>query len=135
MRPTDAGHRRSDPNDDRDDYRHDRDHYRHDRDDYRHDRDDYRNDRDDYRDDDDTAEQFENGNGYDERADDTPPFGVRPTTDAKPNGGSAPAMAAAPPSTPFEIRDRLIELDDLRRRGILSEEEFATKKSELLNRI
>ncbi len=35
----------------------------------------------------------------------------------------------------FEIRDRLIELDDLRRRGILSEEEFAAKKSELLNRI
>ena len=40
------------------------------------------------------------------------------------------------PGTPhFEIRDRLIELDDLRRRGILSEEEFAAKKSELLNRI
>ena len=41
----------------------------------------------------------------------------------------------AAPGTPFEIRDRLIELDDLRRRGILSEEEFAAKKSELLNRI
>ena len=38
-------------------------------------------------------------------------------------------------AVPFEIRDRLIELDDLRRRGILSEEEFAAKKSELLNRI
>ena len=36
---------------------------------------------------------------------------------------------------PFELRDRLIELDDLRKRGILSEEEFAAKKSELLDRI
>ena len=43
----------------------------------------------------------------------------------------------APPSgaVPFAIRDRLIELDDLRKRGIISEEEFAAKKSELLNRI
>jgi hypothetical protein len=36
---------------------------------------------------------------------------------------------------PFEIRDRLIELDDLRKRGIISEDEFAAKKAELLNRI
>jgi membrane protein YdbS with pleckstrin-like domain len=56
-------------------------------------------------------------------AHDTPPFGV--------------GAAAQPPAgtLPFEIRDRLIELDDLRRRGILSEGEFAAKKSELLNRI
>ena len=46
-----------------------------------------------------------------------------------------PAPAAAPGTARFEIRDRLIELDDLRRRGILSEEEFAAKKSELLDRI
>ena len=46
-----------------------------------------------------------------------------------------PAPNAAPGTAAFEIRDRLIELDDLRRRGILSEEEFAAKKSELLNRI
>lgn len=59
---------------------------------------------------------------------DTPPFGVSTT----PPSGSA---AAAPPNAPFALRDRLIELDDLRRRGILSEEEFAAKKSELLNRI
>jgi len=70
-------------------------------------------------------------------AHDTPPFGVsaatsQTTTGAAPAGSAA---AAAPPGTPFEIRDRLIELDDLRRRGILSEEEFAAKKSELLNRI
>jgi hypothetical protein len=72
---------------------------------------------------------------------DTPPFGV---------GGSAPASGSPqragdgsssgsrippPGAVPFEIRDRLIELDDLRKRGIISEEEFAAKKSELLNRI
>lgn len=70
---------------------------------------------------------------------DTPPFGVGATTpassqrtDAGPN-----ASPTVPPkgAVPFEIRDRLIELDDLRQRGILSEEEFAAKKSELLNRI
>jgi hypothetical protein len=40
-----------------------------------------------------------------------------------------------PGAVPFEIRDRLIELDDLRKRGIISEDEFAAKKSDLLNRI
>jgi membrane protein YdbS with pleckstrin-like domain len=72
-----------------------------------------------------------------DEAHDTPPFGVSagssPTSTSAAAAGSA--AAAAPPGTPFEIRDRLIELDDLRRRGILSEEEFAAKKSELLNRI
>jgi membrane protein YdbS with pleckstrin-like domain len=85
--------------------------------------------------------------GYDD-AHDTPPFGVGGTGDGGGSGGggtSAPAASHAPASNPapnvaqgtpaFEIRDRLIELDDLRRRGILSEEEFAAKKSELLNRI
>jgi len=64
---------------------------------------------------------------------DTPPFGV-PTTGAAP-AGSAGSTADLPRGVPFEIRDRLIELDDLRRRGIISEQEFAAKKSELLNRI
>jgi membrane protein YdbS with pleckstrin-like domain len=71
-------------------------------------------------------------------AHDTPPFGVSPGPGpGQTSTGQAPpgSAAAAPPGTPFEIRDRLIELDDLRRRGILSEEEFAAKKSELLNRI
>ena len=36
---------------------------------------------------------------------------------------------------PADIRDRLIELDDLRQRRIISEEEFAAKKAELLSRI
>ncbi len=48
---------------------------------------------------------------------------------------AAPAAPAASGTARFDIRDRLIELDDLRQRGILSEEEFAAKKSELLNRI
>jgi membrane protein YdbS with pleckstrin-like domain len=72
---------------------------------------------------------------------DTPPFGVgvsAPTSQAQqrtdPGAPSSPQVAP-PGAVPFEIRDRLIELDDLRKRGIISEEEFAAKKSELLNRI
>ena len=67
---------------------------------------------------------------YDEH--DTPPFGVGASSARR-----RPASAARPATRrrPFELRDRLIELDDLRKRGILSEEEFAAKKSELLNRI
>ena len=76
----------------------------------------------------------------DEDAHDTPPFGVGAGIPAQAPARSAPSPAApAAPATPgtarFDIRDRLIELDDLRQRGILSEEEFAAKKSELLNRI
>ena len=75
---------------------------------------------------------------YDEH--DTPPFGVGASSADRP---TAPGGQGTDPGTggraagavPFELRDRLIELDDLRRRGILSEEEFAAKKSELLNRI
>ena len=70
-------------------------------------------------------------------AHDTPPFGVGGAAQPPAPRGADPAPAAGSPqgTPPFEIRDRLIELDDLRRRGILSEEEFAAKKSELLNRI
>jgi hypothetical protein len=76
----------------------------------------------------------------------TPPFGVPPVTahdhDDVPQGATptapvAPATAPQPPygSGPAEIRVRLIELDDLRQRGIISQEEFAAKKAELLSRI
>jgi hypothetical protein len=41
------------------------------------------------------------------------------------------APAAAGPSIPEQID----QLDQLRRRGVISEEEFATKKAELLNRL
>jgi membrane protein YdbS with pleckstrin-like domain len=67
----------------------------------------------------------------------TPPHGMSN------QGSGVPAPAVAPGATgvgsggaaPDQIRDRLIELDDLRQRGILSEAEFAAKKAELLNRI
>lgn len=65
---------------------------------------------------------------------DTPPFGVESQQRTDPGSPTAPRVPP-PGSVPFEIRDRLIELDDLRKRGIISEEEFAAKKSELLNRI
>jgi membrane protein YdbS with pleckstrin-like domain len=94
-----------------------------------------------YADQDTDEHRGENGrrdDGRDEDAHDTPPFGVgadvQPPSPAR--GVPSPAPPAAPAGTArFEIRDRLIELDDLRQRGILSEEEFAAKKSELLNRI
>ena len=54
---------------------------------------------------------------------------------AAPIPAPTPAPNPAQGTAAFEIRDRLIELDDLRRRGILSEEEFAAKKSQLLDRI
>ena len=71
---------------------------------------------------------------------DTPPFGVgagapSPAPARSAPFPAAPAAPAASGTARFDIRDRLIELDDLRQRGILSEEEFAAKKSELLNRI
>jgi membrane protein YdbS with pleckstrin-like domain len=99
-------------------------------DDYDHDADDH--DADDHHD------------GYDDDdhdRHDTPPFGVggsAPSSqeDTQPGRGQSQPTAAPQAATPpFEIRDRLIELDDLRRRGILSEEEFAAKKSQLLDRI
>jgi len=84
------------------------------------------------------ARRRDQDDDYDQH--DTPPFGVgappvdRPTA---PGGqGTDPGTSGrAASALPFELRDRLIELDDLRKRGILSEEEFAAKKSELLDRI
>jgi len=71
---------------------------------------------------------------------DTPPFGTTASAqgsslDRTDPGSTAAARVPPPGAVPFEIRDRLIELDDLRKRGIISEEEFAAKKSDLLNRI
>ena len=72
----------------------------------------------------------------------TPPVtaGPPPTTAASPPptivpGSGSPAAPGVGPAGPAEIRDRLIELDDLRQRKIISEEEFAAKKAELLSRI
>ena len=88
----------------------------------------------------DTHDHRRDGDDRDDGTRDTPPFGVPavPTVPAVPDTGHAAETAAGTASQAsdhFAIRDRLIELDDLRRRGILSEEEFAAKKSELLNRI
>jgi membrane protein YdbS with pleckstrin-like domain len=74
---------------------------------------------------------------------DTPPFGTAAPAPPDASTAATGPQSAQPDATaasgqgpvPFEIRDRLIELDDLRKRGIVSEEEFAAKKSELLNRI
>jgi membrane protein YdbS with pleckstrin-like domain len=68
-------------------------------------------------------------------AHDTPPFGVAMPPSTPASTAEPAAATSTAKGVPFEIRDRLIELDDLRKRGIISEEEFAAKKSELLNRI
>jgi hypothetical protein len=91
--------------------------------------------------DDDVYEHDDDRDEYDDQDHDTPPFGVHvspgtPGQQPTDPGQAAPPEASQPKAAvAFEIRDRLIELDDLRRRGIISEEEFAAKKSELLNRI
>jgi membrane protein YdbS with pleckstrin-like domain len=79
----------------------------------------------------------------DQDAPETPPFGVPPVVadddvDTLPPEASIPRVTPSPAAAgagPAEIRDRLIELDDLRQRGIISPEEFAAKKAELLSRI
>ena len=61
------------------------------------------------------------------------PAEERPVT--SPTAAARPTEQPTPATSQFDVRDRLIQLDDLRRRGIISEEEFAAKKTELLNRI
>jgi membrane protein YdbS with pleckstrin-like domain len=81
----------------------------------------------------DDDEQYDDDTGQH----DTPPFGVSAAASHPTDPRSTAVGTSVPPpgAVPFEIRDRLIELDDLRKRGIITEEEFAAKKSELLNRI
>lgn len=71
--------------------------------------------------------------------DDTPPQGVavtRAVPAVEPVGGPAAVPAAEPPAGRVAaVHRQLIELDDLRQRGILTEEEFSTKKSVLLSRL
>ncbi len=72
-----------------------------------------------------------------EPAHDTPPFGT-PTVASEPASEPTAATPAQPSpggAIHSDIRDRLIELDDLRQRGIISDEEFAAKKAQLLDRI
>jgi len=75
---------------------------------------------------------------------DTPPFGTDAVDPLDPSDptmpGDTPVPDPAPTSFPAPVTSdggigaKLIELDDLRRRGILTEEEFAAKKAELLGR-
>jgi hypothetical protein len=65
----------------------------------------------------------------------TPVVGAEPEPKAQPQAPPPTSTGAPAGASHADIRDRLIELDDLRRRGIISEEEFAAKKAELLNRI
>ncbi len=58
--------------------------------------------------------------------DTTPPHGTAPV---------APVAEGATAATGHSIPEKLIQLDDLRRRGILSEWEFEVKKAELLSRL
>jgi membrane protein YdbS with pleckstrin-like domain len=59
----------------------------------------------------------------------------RPPPAAPTTSTATQASDASMAGSHFDVRDRLIQLDDLRKRGIISEEEFAAKKTELLNRI
>jgi membrane protein YdbS with pleckstrin-like domain len=81
-----------------------------------------------------------------EHSEDTPPFGTPavehedPVTEPVAPAASAPSAPAWTPAPSggagqADVRDRLIELDDLRQRGILSDAEFAAKKAELLGRL
>jgi membrane protein YdbS with pleckstrin-like domain len=64
---------------------------------------------------------------------DTPPRGVPA---ASPPPGAAPAAgASAAPGAPPTVADRLMQLGELRRRGIVSAAEFEAKKAELLQEL
>jgi len=54
-------------------------------------------------------------------SDDTPPSGI--------------ARSARAAHGDDSVADRLMQLDELRRRGIVTDEEFSSKKAELLDRL
>jgi membrane protein YdbS with pleckstrin-like domain len=63
------------------------------------------------------------------------PVGPRTWSDTPPHGVLPPGGAGAAEFTPASVPGRLVQLDELRRRGIISEAEFAAKKAELLHRL
>jgi membrane protein YdbS with pleckstrin-like domain len=70
--------------------------------------------------------------------DDTPPHGTMHLPSPVPASTSFPADDAVLPHTgaaSASIPEQLIQLDDLRRRGILTDSEFEAKKAELLSRL
>jgi membrane protein YdbS with pleckstrin-like domain len=76
---------------------------------------------------------------------DTPPHGLAGSRAGGtsggapgPTGGTAPGVAGTQQGidfTPASVPGRLVQLDELRRRGIISQEEFVRKKAELLQRL
>lgn len=68
----------------------------------------------------------------------TQAYGVAPGrtwTDTPPHGVLGSATSGGGEMTPASVPGRLVQLDELRRRGIISEAEFAAKKAELLHRL
>jgi uncharacterized membrane protein YdbT with pleckstrin-like domain len=49
--------------------------------------------------------------------------------------GNAAAAAPAPTAAPDDVPAQLEKLDELRKKGVISEQEFAAKKADLLNRM
>jgi membrane protein YdbS with pleckstrin-like domain len=75
--------------------------------------------------------------GPDESTESTEPDDSVDSDDATRTSPTYPTPSPMPIPTTGDggIRDKLVELDELRHRGILTEEEFAAKKAELLDRL
>ena len=61
--------------------------------------------------------------------------GVSPGMAHAPVPSPAPAQVSAPPAVDVPLTDQLVKLGELRDAGILTEEEFAAKKADILSRI
>jgi membrane protein YdbS with pleckstrin-like domain len=57
-----------------------------------------------------------------------------PRSDTPPHGTAATVRTAAVQAS-YSVSDALIQLDELRRRGVISQAEFSAKKAELLDRL
>lgn len=63
------------------------------------------------------------------------PTAIRDEIYAQMAGWTRPAPGYGPPPGPTSIPDQIDQLDQLRRRGAITEEEFERKKAELLDRL
>jgi hypothetical protein len=54
---------------------------------------------------------------------------------ARPEPAAAPPPVTQPASGALSIPEQIERLDELRRRGVISDEEFGQKKTELLDRM
>ncbi|MHB8330270.1 MAG: SHOCT domain-containing protein, partial [Acidimicrobiales bacterium] len=68
-------------------------------------------------------------------ADDTPPTGTLTTGPATGPAGGPAGWPGAPRPAQQSVAQKLAARDELRRRGILTEAEFAAKKADLLDRL